>query len=221
MSAFWNALHFLRPHWLWALLALPLLAWWWRVQRHRLNAWQGHVDAHLLSHLLVRSGGAARAGMTVAALAYALAVLALAGPSWRQGDQPLWQAQRPLVVVLDLSSRISTTDLPPSRLLQARAKLARLLDARAGSPVALVAFADDAFTVAPMTDDAANIRTRTKVVDGKGYVFAYNYTNKSTPVTFTNGYRKMPGYKMVEFVCENNREYVDDQGRVRMRLGGR
>ena len=37
----------------------------------------------------------------------------------------------------------------------------------------------------PMLDDAANIRTRTKVVDGKGYVFAYNYTNKSTPVTFT------------------------------------
>ena len=36
-----------------------------------------------------------------------------------------------------------------------------------------------------MLDDAANIRTRTKVVDGKGYVLAYNYTNKSTPVTFT------------------------------------
>jgi hypothetical protein len=31
----------------------------------------------------------------------------------------------------------------------------------------------------------------------------------------------MPGYKMVEFVCENNREYVDEQGKVRMRLGGR
>jgi hypothetical protein len=41
------------------------------------------------------------------------------------------------------------------------------------------------------------------------------------PVTFTYAYRKMPGYKMVEFVCENNREYVDAQGKVRMRLGGR
>ena len=41
------------------------------------------------------------------------------------------------------------------------------------------------------------------------------------PVTFTYAYRKMPGYKMVEFVCENNREYVDEQGKVRMRLGGR
>lgn len=41
------------------------------------------------------------------------------------------------------------------------------------------------------------------------------------PVVYTLAYRKLPGYKMVEFVCENNREYVDDQGKVRMRLGGR
>ena len=40
------------------------------------------------------------------------------------------------------------------------------------------------------------------------------------PVTYTHGYRRMPGYKMVEFVCENNREYIDAEGKVRMRLGG-
>jgi hypothetical protein len=39
------------------------------------------------------------------------------------------------------------------------------------------------------------------------------------PVLYTLGYRRLPNYKMVEFVCENNREYVDEQGRVRMRLG--
>jgi len=38
------------------------------------------------------------------------------------------------------------------------------------------------------------------------------------PVTYTLGYRRIADYKMVEFVCENNREYVDEQGRVRMRL---
>ena len=36
---------------------------------------------------------------------------------------------------------------------------------------------------------------------------------------YTLAYRRMPDYKMVEFVCENNREYVDEQGKVRMRLG--
>ena len=39
------------------------------------------------------------------------------------------------------------------------------------------------------------------------------------PFTYTLGYRRLRDYKMVEFICENNREYVDEQGRVRMRLG--
>ena len=37
----------------------------------------------------------------------------------------------------------------------------------------------------PMLPDAADIRTKVKVVDGKGYVFAYNYTNETRPVSFT------------------------------------
>ncbi len=40
------------------------------------------------------------------------------------------------------------------------------------------------------------------------------------PVVYTLAYRRLRDYKMVEFVCDNNREYVDAQGRVRMRLGG-
>jgi len=38
------------------------------------------------------------------------------------------------------------------------------------------------------------------------------------PVVYTLAYRRMPNYKMVEFVCENNREYVDEKGAVRMRV---
>ena len=36
-----------------------------------------------------------------------------------------------------------------------------------------------------MLNGAANVRTRTKVVNEVGYVFAYNYTNTPKPVTFT------------------------------------
>lgn len=38
------------------------------------------------------------------------------------------------------------------------------------------------------------------------------------PVSYTLAYKRMPGYEMVEFVCDNNREYVDEKGVVRMRL---
>ena len=152
------ALHLLRPQWLWALLALPLLGWWWRRRRLRASAWRDAVDPHLLPHLLdAGAGRRGRLGWIAAACAYALAVIALSGPSWRQVAQPSWQAPAPLVVALDLSSAALAADLPPSRLLQARAKLAALLDARAGGQVGLVAYAGDAFTVAPLTDDVANV----------------------------------------------------------------
>ncbi|MET0548595.1 MAG: tetratricopeptide repeat protein [Xanthomonas sp.] len=152
-----QALHLLRPEWLWALLLLPLLGWsWWRRRRRR-DIWRRTVDPHLLPHLLARGGAKGSAGLLLGALGYALAVLALAGPSWRQEQQPLWQARTPLVIALDLSAQIDARDLPPSRLLQARAKLARLLHERAGGEVALLAYAGEPYTVAPLTDDAANV----------------------------------------------------------------
>src|SRR3546814_20420973 len=65
-------------------------------------------------------------------LGFAIAVLAMAGPSWRTGEQPLLQGEAPLVVVLDLSGAMLANDLPPSRLLHARATLATLLQQRSG-----------------------------------------------------------------------------------------
>ena len=157
MNGLLPTLQFLRPWWLLALLALPLLVWAWRARQRRRSAWRDVVDPHLLPHLL-ESGGERGARAPWLALAIlALAILALAGPSWRQRAQPLWQTRAPLVVALDLSSPILANDLPPSRLLQARAKIAGLLKERAGGQVGLVAYADEAYTVAPLTDDTANV----------------------------------------------------------------
>jgi hypothetical protein len=39
------------------------------------------------------------------------------------------------------------------------------------------------------------------------------------PLTYTLAFKKMaPDYEMVEFVCDNNREYVDEKGVVRLKL---
>nr|WP_295375741.1 tetratricopeptide repeat protein [Pseudoxanthomonas sp.] len=157
MSAWLASLHFLRPHALWLLLLLPLIAWGWQLRRRRSNVWRQAVDPHLLPHLLATTVRAGWRGLALLLAGYVLAVLALAGPSWRQGDQPLWEQRAPLVIALDLSSASQAADLPPSRLLQARGKLATLLRQRQGGQVALVAFAGDAFTVAPLTEDAGNV----------------------------------------------------------------
>ncbi|NOT88557.1 MAG: VWA domain-containing protein [Lysobacter sp.] len=149
---------FLRPLWLLGLLAIPLLLWWLRRLRQRRDVWRDVVDAHLLSHLL-QGRQTARGGWRNIApvLAWTLAILALAGPSWRELPQPLWQDRNPLVIALDLSYATLTADVQPTRLLQARAKIAHILRTRGGGQIALVAFADDAYTVSPLTDDADNI----------------------------------------------------------------
>jgi hypothetical protein len=41
------------------------------------------------------------------------------------------------------------------------------------------------------------------------------------PLTYTLAYSRLPDYEMVEFVCDNNREYVDANGVVRLKVRGK
>lgn len=38
------------------------------------------------------------------------------------------------------------------------------------------------------------------------------------PWTYSYSFRRMPGYKLQEYVCEDNREYVDETGGARLRI---
>ena len=151
-------LHLLRPHALWLLCALPLAWAWLRRRRRPDDVWQASIDPHLRPHVLEtpspRVRGAARWPLW---LAWGLAVLALSGPAWRRSPQPVWQNGRALVVALDLSSAVNADDIPPSRLLQARAKLRQLIEARPDGQIGLIAYADDAHVVTPLTEDGANV----------------------------------------------------------------
>jgi hypothetical protein len=39
------------------------------------------------------------------------------------------------------------------------------------------------------------------------------------PWTVTFAYRRMPDYEIIEYVCEDNREYADEDGVTRLRTG--
>ncbi|MDE1885842.1 MAG: VWA domain-containing protein [Xanthomonadaceae bacterium] len=164
MSPFLHDFHFLRPWWLLALAALPLL---WRVLARsgtEAGAWRGAVDAHLLRHLL-DTQDAARTSLLprrLAAFAWIVACLALAGPAWERLPQPLFENRAARVFALELSPSMSAQDLKPSRYERARFKLDDMLARSAGMQTALIAYAGDAFVVAPLTDD---VRTVTNLVD--------------------------------------------------------
>ena len=152
-----SAFHFLRPQWLLALLALPALPWLWRHMGEARGGWTRVVDPHLLAHQLQRGGRRSRSPLVLALLAAALAILALAGPAWRELPQPLQQREAALAVVLEVSDSMRAGDLKPNRLARARFALTDLLRTRSDGQVALIAYAGAAFTVAPVTDDAGTL----------------------------------------------------------------
>jgi Ca-activated chloride channel family protein len=98
-----------------------------------------------------------RRGVPLLFLAWCLAALAAAGPSWKQLPQPVMQKQDALVLVLDLSYSMLATDLEPSRQDRVRRKILDLLRERREGLTALIAYAGDAHIVAPLTDDNPTI----------------------------------------------------------------
>ena len=149
--------HFLRPLWLLALFALPLLLWLRRRAQVSADPWRAVVAAPLRAAPCAARARAPRLPAALLLLGDALAVLALAGPAWRELPQPLLKRQAPLIVLLDLSASMRAADLKPDRLSRARLKLAELIRRRSDGQTALVAFAGEAFTVAPLTDDATTL----------------------------------------------------------------
>ncbi len=150
--------HLLRPELLWLLLPLGGL-WALLLRKHRQQGrWHQLLDPVLAPYLVEgfeRPRGQGR--LALLALAWLLAVLALAGPSLERQPQPVGQGDDALVLVLDLSLSMYAEDLPPSRLLRARLKIEDVLASRRDGRTALVVYAGDAHTVIPLTDDGRTI----------------------------------------------------------------
>ncbi len=154
------ALHFIRPEWLLALLPAALL--WWRL-RHVVEderSWRGLIAPHLLSLLWSGQAGGARFGpLHWVGMCWLLAILAIAGPSWKQAPSPFADDSAALAVVLKVSPSMETGDVQPTRLQRATQKVHDLLAARGDAKTALVAYAGSAHLVMPATADAGIIDT--------------------------------------------------------------
>lgn len=165
MQALLADFHFLRPAWL--LLFVPLAWLAWRLARHvgSAAAWQQVCDAALVPFVVstpaVRRRGA---GIGAFSLGGVLAVFALAGPTWQREPQPVFRDQAALVILLDLSQSMTSTDVTPSRLGRAKFKIKDLLASRTTGQTALIAFAAQPFTVTPLTDDVRTIDSQLAVL---------------------------------------------------------
>jgi len=151
--------HFLRPWW---LALLPVAAWLlWELVRGRTEGggWRDVVDASLRAYVLAEPAVLRESRWPLVAVlaCAALALVALAGPTWERLPVPAFRSEEALVVALDLSRSMDAADVEPSRIARARLKVLDLLERRSAGQTALVVFSTHGFTVTPLTTDTRTI----------------------------------------------------------------
>ena len=152
--------HFLRPSWLLLAVVGALLPFAWRRSRDLQRRLRSTIAPHLLAHLLLTPADAHR--LRPVHLVSALLVLgavAVAGPTWKQDRPDFLENRAPLIIAVDLSPSMDTTDVPPTRLTAAKHTLHDLVQRRKGARTALLVYAGSAHLVLPPTDDAALLDT--------------------------------------------------------------
>lgn len=138
-----------RPWWLLALLPLAVALWHCRRSPAGMVRWLRAVDDHLLPHVLTGEPGK-RGGSATLALAWLLAVLALAGPQLHGADARD-AARRD-------STRVLVVDLSPGaapHLERIKLKLHALLSLPHAGETALLVYAEEPYLVVPPTGDNA------------------------------------------------------------------
>ncbi len=153
--------HFVRPWWFLALLPTALLLFWLFKNKQRQGNWSEVCDPELLPFLLQEKPSEKRSrGLVTGGLATVLTIFALAGPTWERLPTPAFRNEAALVIALDLSDSMDAADIKPSRIVQARYKIADLLKLRKDGQTALLVYGGDAFTVTPLTSDIATITSQ-------------------------------------------------------------
>jgi Ca-activated chloride channel family protein len=147
---------FTTPTWLWALMALPIMA--------ALEAWlvsrDGNRTARFVSRpLWTRIVRTTDRRWRVVRLGFWLVgtagiVLALARPQWGIVREKIEREGVDVVLILDTSGSMATEDVAPNRFFLARQALLSLVQRLSGDRFALVAFEGEAYPLVPLTLDA-------------------------------------------------------------------
>jgi len=153
--------HFLRPEWFFALIPGVLVSLLIIKKSKPLSGWEKICDPALLKYQTIETGDRMPAYQTglrwLIPLLLVVTVIALAGPSWSKKEQPVFQKNTPLVIILDLSYSMNATDIKPSRLERSKLKIMDILQSRQEGQSALIAYAGDTHVVSPLTNDNKTI----------------------------------------------------------------
>ena len=156
--------HFEQPLWLLILLIPGVVYLWLRLTspRHDTERYRNYADAHLLPFLLgireMVSGQQLHKFLRWTTL-WSLLAIAMAGPRWDYTDIHLFRPGNDLLILLDISQSMNTTDVTPTRLTRARQEIDDILRENKRARIGLVAFATLAHVVAPLTEDSHSLHS--------------------------------------------------------------
>ena len=157
LNSDFSQLHLLRPLALLglipALIAVVLAQW----RKRSAGNWEKIINPALLPYLMQGETSKKQRGMIWVLLAWMIACLALAGPSWQKLPQPVHKKDAALILIMDLSPSMLAEDVKPSRLERARFKLIDILKNRSEGFSALVVYGGAAYTLTPLTEDSNTI----------------------------------------------------------------
>jgi len=175
--------HFIRPLWFYALLPTILIFIWLFLKKQKAANWSKICDQELLNHFLVQNDKTrSRYPIILLLITWLISVFALAGPSWKKTNAPIYTNQDALVIILDLSSSMNANDIKPSRLERAKHKLSDLLRQRQEGQTALLVYAGDAHIVSPLTPDNNTILSFIPVLDSSLMPIPGSNLNKALTV---------------------------------------
>lgn len=151
------------PHWQrpFLFILLPIfIGLLWKIWHYHMSqgSWQKLIPTifqpWLLKGMATKESALPKLILSLASL---LAFIALLGPSWQHIEQPPLKIDSPLVIVLDLTPNMLSTDIPPSRLASAKRKVLDIIKARKDAQTAVIVYSGSAHILVPLSDDQSTI----------------------------------------------------------------
>ncbi|MBI5150702.1 MAG: VWA domain-containing protein [Candidatus Omnitrophica bacterium] len=139
-------------HLFWVLFALGIFLWWGIARRK--ETLQRFAQSHLLKDLVPAALHKRWVWKNILVVAAgALSILALARPQWGFEWQEVKRHGLDILVVVDTSKSMLTSDVKPNRLERTKLAVQDLVKKLKGDRIGLIAFAGDAVMACPLTVD--------------------------------------------------------------------
>jgi Ca-activated chloride channel family protein len=167
LIALTDGLTFGSPAWIWALLLLGPLGWFFIEANRKRGVLLSKILAPRLQSQLAGRVSPLKRNLRMVSLLGAIAcvILGLAKPRLGYRELEIKSKGRDVIIAIDTSRSMLSTDTVPTRLGRAKLIAQDLLTLLKGDRVGLIAFAGNAFLQAPLTLDKGAVLTSLEDLD--------------------------------------------------------